>query len=195
MDRRQYLALVGSGTLHAGCLGTVGSKPATRTRQSVPKVELHPDPTPEDQPFSIESSLVQQFTRARPAKIRIQLTNESAEKQVFRFGPAIPFGELVATHEDSDSKLLLIPNDDRYLSGDTADFVPRSADGICWEIQQAYAAHDIEQVEEFDPDKSTSETYTVLSGSNDPCLESGRYRAEAENLATGVTWGFNLVVT
>lgn len=195
MNRRTYLVIASSGVASlSGCFGNRLSNSEAQTDHATPSVELRPDPIPDGQPFTIDVSVVHQFTTERPAKICIQLTNKSSEKRRFRFGAAIPFGELVAKHRDSNSKLLLIPDDDRYVSGDTEDFIPSSAEGTCWKIQQAYGALDIERTKEFEPDESQSETYTLLSGSDGPCLKAGQYQAEEENFATGVTWGFDIIL-
>lgn len=195
MNRRECIAIASSGIAFiSGCIEGRQSNSGTSNNQAIPSIELNPDSVPEEQPFTIDTSILHHFTPDQPAKIQIRLTNESSKKQQFTFGAAIPFGELVAKHRDSDSKLLLIPDDDQYISGDTRDFIPSSAEGTCWEIQQAYAAHDIKRTKEFDPEESQSETYTVLSGSNDPCLKSGRYRAEEENLATEIKWGFDIIL-
>jgi hypothetical protein len=175
-----------------GCLGNNQSSSKTQTAQSFPSIEIESKPIPESQPFSVDTSVIQQYTTSHPAKIRIRLTNTSSNTHLFRFGAAIPFGELVAEH-NRESKLYLIPNEDRYIGGESDKIIPQTPIDGCWKITQTFGIHDIRQGKEFSPDESSSEEYTLLSDLDEPCLQDGAYKARKENYVNGTSWGFEIL--
>ena len=208
-SRRSVLRLLGT-TTSVGIAGCAGDD------ETFPTVSLDPNPPPEAAPANVEFSLLNQYSRNDPARIRIRFTSRADARREFDFGAVAPYTYPYGEQSGDGPFLVLVPTSDNpyYQAGlsngtnesfqmhdDESVLVPDSSRDGCWSSRGQLDAAPVSNPRTLDPDETVEETYALLSlpadeRPHDECLAPGRYTFRDENPfeTDGFGYGFDVVL-
>ena len=201
MNRRRVLSAIGSASALAlaGC--TTGAFSSTPDQRFLRAEDVS---LPDETNIDLQVKVTNGRGKSTPPALRVEM--ETTVDQTLKFGPYRPLGTPIAEQQDSDAKLLLIPENVSDEDGDSyyvpaevgAGFVPEEPQNGCWtantdvEIVNQLAVH-----VDLKAGDTEANSYRVLnSPDNSECFPAGRYRVE-DTVGAGETyydWGFNVVV-
>lgn len=154
--------------------------------------------------LSASVELVRQYSREKPARLQVSLTNRSDIPREITFGPSLPFSSLRGEQEDGVAVALLVPDDQTHVhvehTGNSNSQPAEPVDG-CWRIK-GVARNSIAQYERLDSGESVTEVYSIFASTeNEGCLPAGAYRFEdswmnrpKSSPEFSIAWGFTLSV-
>lgn len=193
MQRRTALQAIGTAMVGAiaGCASqrqSSGEQPSSTGSQrlntddsSETADSLSRPITSDDIAFDV--TVLQQFTNDSPAQLEVRFTNDSDTRLTLFGGPILPFTGLEGVQQDRDVALLLMPEDNSWITptdgnGEVRDvpLVPPSRTDSCWTVEyEGMLRKQTMLVDELRTGESISHTYSLLDWGNESCLPTGSY--------------------
>lgn len=215
MRRRRILQLAGPAALAvAGCLDDGASTTDTTSGSTstpeadYPSLSVSSSSPPPASDVETGVELLEGFTAASPAAVRVAFTNTASTERAFWFGTVVPFTPGPIRHADEAARLQLVPESgagvvDTNEDGELQAVPDRPTDG-CWQAPDEILLTDELNQARLDPDETATERFTVVAHpGNEGCLPDGPYRTvsswyaadEDGNQDTAHEWEITLTVS
>lgn len=176
MDRRQYLTGLSMGIL-SGCTGQKIGRNDDSTKMTGSMYKMGVVQESRDS-IEFQTDIVRIQSPKTPAKINLEVTNNSDTPQSLSFGPVVPFSNLLGEKQDGDGQIVLVPDNRSNLSWvrpSEEDFVPNEQVDGCWKVQGQLVMKDVRNSRTLGPGEGVSEDYTVLLSHDSKCNLSGKF--------------------